>query len=256
MSNTPATYLGEQHDLIFFNRNCKLCNLTTGKSVGGAGPDDLKEIKLIVISDHPGHYEEDIGYPFASKPHEGQGKRLVEDFPTAGEILRRYLFHNFNLDTYKEVWMTNAVKCNPRGKTIQDSHVKKCVRNHLLEELTEIDRENPSVPILIAGNKAFEALGYLDKTLTKKKLGKSLKSMRRSNHYKLWSHPLVFTFNPASVRDAKFQIESDFGYEDRKKNGFPVKAIKILQSFPELPGSPRWMLKKDLSYLEPLIRSF
>lgn len=56
---------------IPFNTHCQNCEIGRFKcngnnhyAVGGAGPQDLSQVKLIIISDHPGAYEEKYGYPF------------------------------------------------------------------------------------------------------------------------------------------------------------------------------------------------
>lgn len=261
----PLTYKDEEHPLIEFDRRCKLCSLGKGKAVQGAGPNELENVKLIVISDHPGHYEESNGYPFHANDGETvpqrvnygrmNGKKEVPNFPNAGKYIRDLLDELYGLDTYNEVWMTNAVKCNPRDKTISPKHVNKCTRYHLLRELTEINKVNPTIPILIAGRYAFDCIKYLDKNL-KNRLGTSLKKVRRTNSYRLWTHPLVFTYNPASVRDAEFRKETDIGFTElTKKDKFKVRHIHKIERLPELPGSPRWIFRKDVKYLDDFLVS-
>jgi len=260
----PFTYIDEEHPSIEFDRGCKKCSLSTKKAVQGAGPNNLSNVKLIIISDHPGDYEERYGYPFydnsaeASKRKKnkyGQLKGTYEPpgFPNAGSYIRQLIHSKFGLDTYNEVWCTNVVKCNPRGATIGSKHLRTCVRSHLIRELTEINNVVPNVPILIAGRHAFDGIGYLDKTL-KKQLGNSLREVRRTNSYKLWSHPLVFTFNPASVRDNEFRIEKKLGFREyTNRNKHRIRHIYDIRTLPELPGSPRWIFNKDIEYLRELL---
>ncbi|MFB6283765.1 MAG: uracil-DNA glycosylase family protein [Halobacteria archaeon] len=251
--------------------------MATGRAVGGAGPDDLSKVKLVVVSDYPGGYEAEVGYPFWSndtsprKINRGQlkGKYTTPSYPTAGRYIRETLYRLFGLDTYEEVWCTNAIKCTkfgPEGedRTIASKHRRKCVRTHLLTELSEIHKHNPDCPILIAGQEAFRAIYFLDSKLFQELDRLKLRRARRTNHFRLWGHPLVFTFNPATVKDNEFRIESQQGYDlgfatirDRA-SGFDVNKItrveRLPSSFEYFVGSPRWIYEQDLAFLRPFLQ--
>lgn len=258
MSNNTAlgaTYQGEQHPDITFDSHCQSCGLckgTEGSAVGGAGPDNLANVRLIVISDHPGYYEMGNGFPFYPNDKERSSARGLPKFLSAGAYIRRVLYRNLGVDSWNETWMTNAVKCNPQHKkdsiTIKDSFLKECSRLWLNPELYTLHSYNPNTPVLVLGRHALTAIKYIDPPL-KNVLGNSLKKLTREVYY-LWdTHPLVFGLNPAAAADAEFRMEVERGYY--MKNG--IRKIKSIRSFPPLVGSPQWMFEKDLEILKQLL---
>lgn len=232
----------QQHPLIKFGTDCKDCNLHSNKSIRGCGPIDLKLIKLIVVSDHPGFYEKQRGYPFVDNQ---AGK--IEDkqqWLNAGALLRLSLSKLFDLDTYTDCWMTNAIKCEPGDKNIMPDNIKIC-SNHLLDELYVLSTYVPNAPILIAGNKALAAFKLIaSDTLNK---NADLNSLRRTNNLRYKNHPLVFTFNPAAVSKCQFRIETN-SYEYMGDT-----FISDYKNYPILVGSPYWMFLQDLLMLKKLI---
>lgn len=249
------TYEGEPHPDIHFDSDCRACGLckgTEGQAVGGAGPDDLSKVRLIVISDHPGYYEVENGYPFYPNDKERANPRGLPKFLSAGAYLRRVLYRNLGIDSWSEAWLTNAVKCNPQNKkdsiTIKDSFTKECVRLWLSPELITLHEISPNVPVLVLGRHALNAVKYVDPPL-KKTLGNKLKKLTREVHTLWESHPLVFSVNPAAAADAEFRMEQERGYY-MKDN---LRKIKSIRTFPPLVGSPQWIFEKDLDILKPLL---
>lgn len=251
----PKTYIGEEHPIINFDKNCTACNLckgTEGRAVGGAGPDNLENVKLIVFSDHPGHYEVEHGYPFYDNDTERANAKRLPKFYSAGAYIRKVLYRNLGIDSWSEVWSTNVTKCNNQnGKdtvTIKDSYIKECVRKWLNNEIATLHEYNTQTPILALGRHTLTAVKYLDSSLGKE-LGNSLKKQTRQVYYLWGSHPLVFSVNPAAVADAEFRQETERGYY--MKND--IKKINSIQKFPPLFGSPQWIFDRDIETIKPFI---
>lgn len=240
----------ETHPVIPFQRDCKVCELSSGKAVNGCGPDDLTKVRLIVISDHTGHYEEEENYTFVSNDDRRiplkrkNGRMRPEGFRNAGSTLRHEL-RKLGLDSYEEVWLTNAIKCNPAQVKPQEKHAKLCTRTWLKQELALLDEYCPKVPILIAGSIAYKSLQELAPEL-KTSLPK-LRDCRRTNHYKFRNHPLVFTYNPAAVKP--FRIETQY----QTNRDFTLDVTQVMDIEPPIIGSPIWHFRKDLEFLIPFL---
>lgn len=251
----PSSYkLGsDKHPLIPFDRKCKGCRLTTDAAVNGGGPDDLTAVRLIVISDYTGHYETEENYPmYSNDPNRARrklktGRYSLEGLRNAGSVLRYTLKLLFNLDTYEDCWITNAIKCDPKRNTPTESDVKDCVTHWLNQELEIVSEYAPTAPILIAGRLAFKSLKTLDpalgKTLT------NLKESRKTSHHRLGEHPLVFTFNPAPVAKSAFRVETDLRIDT--DDCLDVTNLRTIE--PPLIGSAEWDFRNDLEYLRPFL---
>jgi hypothetical protein len=216
-------------------------------SVGGAGPDDLTKVRLIVISDYPGIYESQYRYPMVDiteTRNERKNNGLLYPW-NAGAFLRKYLSHEFKLNTYDDCWFTNAVRCDP-GKlsVIETTHMKPCIQHWLKNELLILDEHCPRSPILIAGTYAFRALNRIYS------LPGDLQSLRRRSDLLLPNgRPYVCTINPATPARAMPKIES---------HSRLVKGRSIVQRnvwLPPIIGSPVWHYIEDLKCLKPLIQS-
>lgn len=240
---------------IPFRKDCTNCQIGKVKdnsnkcgAVGGAGPNDLSQVKLILISDHPGFYEERYGYPFVSKQEvqqeeyeRGKRKKAPDAIRNAGELIRKMLYEMFGLDTYREVYSTNVLKCDPGPVTPQDTHLRSCT-SWLTEEFEVLDRYVPEAPVLIAGTKALRALPYTFRSF-RPQAKKGINSCRRRVDLKLNHHPAVFTFNPAAVARSEPRIETK-----AKPKSKLVKESDWL--YPPLPGSPTDIMIGDLEFLD------
>jgi uracil-DNA glycosylase family 4 len=241
---------------ICIDRECKACPVSNGKAVPGAGPDDLSKVKLIVISDHAGHYEEEVGQPFVSNDAKRMTKRLrngkvsLEKPRNAGSILRLCL-NEIGLNPNRDVWLTNVMKCNPQQFKPTEKDAKTCTRKWLDTELTTLDKYVPNAPILIAGNLAFKTIANVYKAdCTYATQNLKMKNCWKTTGHKLMSHPLFFTANPAAV------AKCEWGYERtvmQHNDGTVSPTSKGV--LPALPLSPLWTFKKDLEmvrqYLNP-----
>lgn len=228
------------------NKDCRNCSLSNG-AIAGIGPDDLTKVRLIVIGDYPGKMEKEVDVPFTSNDSQRIPRRLKSGVtsmlkPRNGGSLMRMMLNNMGIDPYTECWFTYAIKCNPAQNKPKEKQAKTCVKSWLIEELSMLDKYCPTVPILIAGNVAFKSLSltFRDSDIYKK----TLKDCRRTNKYKLFSHPLFFTFSPGSV------CRSEWGVEDTciiYKNRVQVTSKEIL---PSLPLSPMYIYQKDMDVLD------
>lgn len=240
-----ATYRGEPHALIPFDRNCQNCDLHSSEAnqcVGGAGPDDLNQVKLILVSDYIGHYEKQMGFPMATNEEKRQeSKSPVKPRRNAGGMMRLLLDLAFGLDTYNEVWTTNALKCDP-GKKDYSKAIASCSLKWLQQELLVLDQFVPAVPILAAGKVAHAAISLL---YPEANLPNSLQDCRRRGDLRAGDHPLCFTSNPAGAAKSEPRLVTRVG---RTKSG-KAKVLECHDWWPPLEGSPIWHTCQDLRLL-------
>jgi uracil-DNA glycosylase len=223
-------------------KSCKLAHSDQQKNPPIAGTTlckDLSHLKLIVISDHPGYYEVKNKYCMFDNTTENNKKPLGR--PNAGAYIRGIL-SSWRLDTDKEVYYTNAIKCEPGSKSILAEHIRLCRRKWLLPELIELDKLCPTVPILICGAKAFDAMASLmSETMLDSEA--SLNQYRRQLlHYN--NHPVVVTFNPASVASSIPRIET--------QNVQTTNLDSVIE-LPPLKVSPSTIYLDDLQLLKELL---
>ena len=260
------TPYGTQTTLINQDYNCQLCALGKARAhantqlkagqplkqcIPGAGPRDLKTLKLIVISDYPGHYEELYGWPQVDiNSIKGERKNGVLLPRNSGAFLRMVISGLLGLDSYKDVWMTNAVKCNPaKTKVIESAHLKPCVRQWLGPELLILDQECPKVPLLVAGLQAFRAVKMLYRQHTTQLETLGFNGCRRRNDLTLNGRPVVFAPNPARPARSEPRIESTVLFNGGK---WVVGENEWL--YPPPLGSPVRSFIEDLKFLAPLLR--
>lgn len=258
----PASYNKQPHPLIPFDKACTKC--VAGKNrerynkdykkkdvaVGGAGPDDLTQVKLIVISDHPGHYEssKDTAYPMVDRREfQPEYKKGLLTPYNAGAMIRMSLELMYNLDTYEEVYFTNVFKCNPyKNKPLFNQQVKPCINYWLNPEMQVLSNSLPAVPILVAGNLAFKGLQFYFKNSYISSL--TLSSCRRKKGLLLDQHPAVFTINPAGVARSWPKIETQARIGKGSKT-----YIQHNEKLPILEGSPIKRFIDDLKLLSPYL---
>jgi hypothetical protein len=268
--NLPGTYRGQPHPIIKHDLECTKCKLgvirehlnskqleieedkrqPVKRSVPGAGPDDLTKVRLILISDYPGHYEEQFGYPQYDilNSKEPYNKGLLQA-RNSGCFIRLCLNRMYGLDTYNEVWITNVVKCNPNQcKVVENTHVKPCAGLWLSSELSLLDEYCPTAPLLIAGQQAFRAIKMLYKAEAPLLNELGLNGCRRRNDIRLGKRPAVFAPNPVRAARSEFRIETQIGFS---KGGLGPTGNRWL--YPAPIGSPVHSLIEDLKFLRDFI---
>lgn len=233
------------------SHNLKLKENESAKTcIAGAGPDDLSEVRLVVISDYPGHYEELHGYPQfdITRTRESHKNGLVQA-RNSGAFLRMVLEKMYKLDTYREVWITNAVKCNPgKDKVLESAHLKPCVARWLTPELDALTRVSPEVPILVAGLQAYRAVKLLYKKEAPVLTELGFNGCRRRDDLRLGTHPVVFCPNPARAARSEARIETAVASDGEK-----LSVVGNKFAVP-LPGSPVASFAQDLRYLRKFIQ--
>lgn len=256
----PLTYQQQAHPTVPCDKNCKLCPLgkmAENVPIFGAGPDKLEDVKLIIISDHPGYYERKSGFPLynndVDRQHKSYGKDATSkilDWRNAGGYMRAFLNENFGLDSYTDTWVTNVVKCDRmKEKTLNESkHIAPCVTQWLIPELNLLDEAVPNAPILIAGTSAYRGFKRVDATL-KRTLPNSVHDVRRRTDIRWRNHPVVFTMNPAAVCKLDWRIETSVGLT-------PTEKYRVLNAqfwHNDLPRSPARVFKDDLLVLKEFL---
>jgi uracil-DNA glycosylase len=252
------------HPLLMFDRGCQSCALGRGEAVGGAGPDDLENLKLIVISDHPGHYESKIGYPFYdntpereqryqsalrdSKKSTSVYKAALLGTPNAGCLIRDLLREELGLNSYTQVWMTNVLKCNRKLNAPNlANEVKPCVTKWLATELRMLKSFEPKTPILIAGTLAYRGFKLVDPIISKILPGK-IENARQQVFY--WEEqPIVVTYNPVVVSDCVPRIETRIGRSASERA--IVQTVKEI--VPRIKGSPLDNYIEDILLLKKFL---
>lgn len=262
------TYLPNNHPKIKHNEECTHCTLGLNRvrhnkvheeeenfvkqlSVGGAGPEDLTKVKLIVVSDYPGHYECVSREPMhdATKDRAARKRGLLQPY-NAGGYLRMSLQLMYKLDTYEDCWITNAIKCNPNQlKAIDNQHTRPCSTRWLNMELKALDEYVPQVPILVLGNQALAGVCHVYGKQAAHINKLKVNGCRNREDLKVGEHPLVVTFNPAVAARSLPKIETAIKYNSR--NEVVITSNEWL--YPVLPGSPVDLFIKSLYPLAPYL---
>lgn len=233
---------------IPFNRQCAACSLgyknpEVPSAVGGAGPTDLSQVKLIIVSDYPSNLEVKHNYPFFDNDALRRQRQPMQ-WRNAGSILRALLFTLFGLDTYTDCWITNAIKCDPKQHQPENTHLKICSQTWLLQEMTRLNEAVCDAPILILGRHAFNAM----KLILDAPFPSSLNEGLRRPIFWL-NHPIVFAQNPAQVSRSPYHLETRVVSTPKSEL---VKSVLEVEWI--IPGSPLWHYANDLEVLRPFLR--
>jgi len=214
--------------------------------VGGAGPDDLKAVRLLVVSDYPGHYEVQAKHPFASKPavYRVNAKQKVQlRWMNAGEALRTAL-RILGLNGYTDCWLTNALKCSPAADSgkVKENELDVCTKLWFYDEVMTLHEVNPQLPIWLAGGQALAGFRRTFKLFQQT----SINDLRRQVHWWM-GHPVVVTWNPAAYCRSEFR--------EAKSHQHPVEVFPLFSE--PLPLSPWEMYLRDIqplaSFLNPAV---
>lgn len=235
--NSCSIYSGEsEHPEYTFDRGCTGCALGQGEAVTSAGPDDLLNVKLIVVGEYPSKHDTAHNWPQvpSSLVNFGKNKKLPVS-PNGGEFIRTLLEEMFGLCTYSEIWFTNAVHCDPivGGKLIpiSDKIIKQCNRAWGFTEFKLLDEHVPNVPILVLGSKALRMLQLI--------YGEScpqgaLSSKIRAPGLKINEHDLVCVYGPAGYAKSNPRIETKISVGRRSSAVEVVGVEEMSQYIPDL----------------------
>lgn len=240
-------------------RGCENCELSCGRAVPGAGPKSLTKIKLILISDYPGHYEKTYGFPQVPRPYayakedevaksQGKSKRRRSPFPVAnsGEYIRWQLKELFDLNPFEEVYYTNAIKCptevGAKLLNVGSKHLKACLP--WLQQ--ELDVLNNDLPILLAGSKALAMFGHI----TALKRNGSVMDYYNQVPFMYKDHPVVVTHNPAIVARNRLRLLSNCTVQ--LKGGGPFINPTSVRPWDSVP-SPQYFYSRTLWWLAPYL---
>lgn len=222
----PSVYQRLEHPEVRFDPSCTKCPLGSNQGVPSAGPDDLRAVRLIVISDYPGRYEVEFGWPQVpvslvqqAKAAAGVKQRTkVAPQPNSGELIRQLVQELFGLDPWHEVWWTNAVRCDPNKGAdqlvVSDQVIKTCNTCWGNNEFALLDRYCPRAPILAAGAKALKALQFMYGVDCPTG---SINSHLRRRGLMIRQHGLVCCNNPAVYARSFSWIETNVGLNKRKQ---------------------------------------
>lgn len=235
---------------IPINRDCTACTLACGTSISGRGPDDLSQIKLILVSDYPGAYESEYGWPQVPNhwvTSQLKKQRKLPQPPNSGALIREILQSDFGLDSFTEVWITNALKCDPNsgGRSLKptDRQLGICSSTWAQAEFARLDEIIPHVPILAAGSWALKLVRsiYRDRCAVG-----SIDDLLREPNLLAGNHPLICSYNPATYARSFGQIETSVSV-NRRSHALEITNVSPLNHFLYTPIE---IFKADLADLK------
>jgi DNA polymerase len=141
----PGTYQTITEIAEHCNRchRCELGNHRTHAVVGRGNP----QADLMIIGEAPGQTEDETGLPFVGK---------------AGQLLEKILAA-VQLDSEKDVYISNINKCRPPGNRVPTNEEMNACKPYLLEQIRLVD---PKI-ILLAGATAVKGLTADKRGITK-----------------------------------------------------------------------------------------
>lgn len=133
---TPGVY-SSLEDLASHCHQCQRCGLAAGRThvvVSRGHP----QAPILVVGEGPGQQEDEQGLPFVGK---------------SGQLLEKILAA-VRLDTERDVYICNVVKCRPPGNRAPTAEETTACKGYLMEQIRLVD---PKI-ILLTGATALKGL--------------------------------------------------------------------------------------------------
>jgi DNA polymerase len=133
----PAGIYATMEDMKAHCSQCHRCELgatRTNAVVGRGNPHAM----IMIVGEGPGQNEDETGLPFVGK---------------AGQLLEKIL-ESVQLDSTKDVFICNIVKCRPPGNRTPTTQEMDACRPYLLEQIRMVD---PKI-ILLTGASSVKGL--------------------------------------------------------------------------------------------------
>ncbi|MEM8543226.1 MAG: uracil-DNA glycosylase [Cyanobacteria bacterium P01_H01_bin.119] len=127
-------------------QQCQRCGLADGRTHVVVGRGDPRA-PILIVGEGPGQNEDEQGLPFVGK---------------SGQLLEKILAA-VRLDTDKDVYICNVVKCRPPGNRAPTAGEVNACRPYLLEQIRLVD---PKV-ILLTGATAIKGVTGEKRPITK-----------------------------------------------------------------------------------------
>ena len=140
---------GVYHDLetlVAHCQDCQRCGLAAGRTnvvVSRGNP----KAPIMIVGEGPGQQEDEQGLPFVGR---------------SGQLLEKILT-SVRLDTKKDVYICNVVKCRPPGNRVPSADETAACKGYLLEQIRLVD---PKI-ILLTGATAMKGLTGEKRGITK-----------------------------------------------------------------------------------------
>jgi len=173
-------------------------------------------------------------------------KRKLPPPPNSGAFIRDLIASEFGVDTFTQMWTTNALKCDPNSKgrklTTTARQLGICTSQWGQAEFATLDRYCPNVPILAAGSWALKLVKLIYQHSCP---DGSVNDLLRGKGLYAGTHPLVVSYNPATYARSYSQIETGITVSRRSK----LIEITSLQPLSDYLFTPTEIFKADLSEL-------
>jgi uracil-DNA glycosylase len=115
---TQITFYNKIADLNSSCQNCQKCQLSQNRTFVVTGRGN-KNADLLAIGEAPGEREDRVGQPFVGK---------------SGQLLRKMLAA-VGIDTQKDVYFTNLVRCRPPDNRLPTTEEIKACQPYLVDEI-------------------------------------------------------------------------------------------------------------------------
>ncbi len=142
----PSGTYQNMEELASHCHKCQRCELCDNRTNAVIGRGNL-QADIMIIGEGPGQSEDEQGLPFVGR---------------SGQLLEKILA-SVGIDTEKDVYIANVVKCRPPGNRKPSAPEVEACKPYLLEQIRLVD---PRI-ILFTGATALQALTGIKQGITK-----------------------------------------------------------------------------------------